>query len=274
MKKLAKPIIITPFDTTVQEAVNELYPKLKDVDIIKLEPNCPPNSLAYVSNKDILKNKPGKEKIIHLCLNKIKDKFKKQFNKNYSLSNPKDIALLKKIIKEFLINVVIPHEYTHIQQELKYKGSFGPSPEQEAQKSEHWEKLSPYGISKKTASLLISNSFYKLKTASLDLYLEHLIQYMKSKKRSIDDLYDKLLKGIKLWPLPHGSNPNKIISNAWKKAILSHSKSPNNIPKLIKSFNLSIPDLEKLILPLEELASLSNLSYQQFLNYISQNDKN
>lgn len=123
----------------------------------------------------------------------------------------------------------------------------------------------------KKSSLSTHSSFYKY--ASFELFLQHLIHYMSLKKRDPEDIYDKFIKGLKLWPLPKNANPYKIIPLKWKHALLSISKNnPNTLKKLIKSFSLTPDLLNKLIMPIEDLAELSNMPKHNFLQYISDND--
>lgn len=144
--RFAKAITINPYDVVVQEAVQELGNRIQDVDVIQLEMTCPGDRIAWVSNKDLIKGRPGKEKIIHLCLKKIKDQFKGKFGKEYSTISPEDNRKMKEMVKEFLVNVVLPHEHVHIQQELKNQGEFGINPETEAEKAENWKAMEPFGI--------------------------------------------------------------------------------------------------------------------------------
>jgi hypothetical protein len=144
--RFAKAITINPYDVVVQEAVQELGNRIQDVDVIQLEMTCPGDRIAWVSNKDLIKGRPGKEKIIHLCLKKIKDQFKGRFGKAYSAVSPEDNRKMKEMVKEFLVNVVLPHEHVHIQQELKNQGEFGVNPETEAEKAENWKAMEPFGI--------------------------------------------------------------------------------------------------------------------------------
>ena len=149
--RYAKQVKINPYDIVVQEAVQELGPELQGVDVIQLEATCPGDKLAWVTNKDLIKGRPGKEAIIHLCLKKIKDAFKQKFGKEYAPTSPDDNRKMKEMVKAFLINVVLPHEHVHIQQEMSHQGEFGPSPEMEAEKAENWKAMEQFGIRKAMA---------------------------------------------------------------------------------------------------------------------------
>lgn len=138
-----KPVIINPFDAIVQKAVLELGSALADVDVIQLEQTCPSDNIAWVTNEDLVEGQTGKKRVIHLCLNKIKEKFKQ-------LEDPNK---MKDIIKEYLKNVVIPHETEHIHQEMQHGGKFGPSSEPKAEQKEQWKNLQPLGIVKKASAV-------------------------------------------------------------------------------------------------------------------------
>lgn len=145
------PVVIDPYDRVVQEALNEIDPSLKkDIDVIKLEPTSKgPNVLGWVTNEDLFKGKPGKQRVIHIPLNKIKQDFKKMYNKPYQISNLDHQNQMKEIVKVFLRDSIIPHEKSHIEDMVRGKGEFGPSTEQKAQKAEDWSNLKDLGIQKK-----------------------------------------------------------------------------------------------------------------------------
>ncbi len=112
------------------------------------------NRAGWVSNFDLIKGIPGKERVIHLCLNKIKDHFKKHFGQAFSISDHSQQQKMKEIIKEYL-KVVLQHETEHINQELEHGGKFGPNPESGAEKAEDWSKLKELGVIKKEAAQII-----------------------------------------------------------------------------------------------------------------------
>lgn len=150
-----KPLVINPFDSIVQEAARELGSAMDHVEAIKLEPDAPGDRIAWVSNKDLIKGAPGKQTVIHLCLNKIKRMFSNRYQGSFQINDPASKARMKDIIKDFLKHVVLPHEAVHIEQELKGKGDFGHRAEPEAEKSEDWGTLEKaYGITKKSCDLL------------------------------------------------------------------------------------------------------------------------
>jgi len=144
-----KPVVIDPYDSMVQKAVQALGPALKNVDVIKLEPNCSGNRLAWVSNQDLIKGRHGKQRVIHLCLNKIKQNFKNKYNNSFTISSPEEQKQMQKVIVQFLKDVVIPHETEHIHQEMEHGGEFGPSSEQKAEKVENWKAVEEMGYKKK-----------------------------------------------------------------------------------------------------------------------------
>ena len=234
MDKASKVVVINPFNAFVQKAVAELGPLFKDVDVIKLELSCPGNRLAWVSNKDYLENKPGKEKVIHLCLKKITDRFKEKFEKT-SPDNKKD---LKEVIKEFLVDVILPHETEHIDQIVEHKGEFGPASEQKAEKKEDWKKMEDFGIVRKCAHALdgVSNrleaqGYLKLaydvdiiantleKEASADWYYQNILEYIKKGNRNIPYLLNKIKNGFSLFNINPSKQKNLLIEFFTKTAI-------------------------------------------------------
>jgi hypothetical protein len=240
-KKEGKFIKINPYDAIVQEAVRELGSQLVNVDIIQLENSCMGNRIAWVSNKDLLEGKPGKEKIIHLCLNKIKD----QIGRRYNPANISDNKEIKEIIKKFLVNVILPHENVHIEQELAHGGEFGSIPEQQAEKAENWNIMKEYGIEKlsydlvykidkiadkiellglvKEAYLLdiIANTIQK--EANLTNYFKNIITYIASNPRTIDDIVRRIRHGIEKWPI-YNYNEKKGVVKSLKEALISLGK--------------------------------------------------
>jgi len=144
-----RPVVIDPYDAMVQKAVQALGPVLSDVDVIKLETSCAGNKLAWVSNQDLIKGAPGKQRVIHLCLNKIKDNFKKQHGNSFTLSSPKEQQQMQQTIIQFLKDVVLPHETEHIHQEMEHGGTFGTNPEQGAEHAENWKAIEDMGYKKR-----------------------------------------------------------------------------------------------------------------------------
>lgn len=155
------PVVVTPFDSLVQKAVQELGPALKNVDVIKLENACPPGKAGWVTNEDLIKGRPGKQRVIHLCLRDIKNTFQRMHQNEYKMTDPEDQRKMAELVKTYIRDVVIPHETEHIHQEMQYGGQFGPSPEPGAEKVEDWSKLQQMGIRKK-AHKLVQSFFEKL----------------------------------------------------------------------------------------------------------------
>lgn len=157
----SKPVVITPYDAIVSKAVNELRPLLKEVDVIKLESICMGDRAGWVSNEDLLKGTPGKQRVIHLCLGKIKDHFKKDFGQPFSITDISQQQKMKEVVKEY-IKTVLEHETEHVHQEIEHGGEFGPGAEQKAEKAEDWKKLEEMGIMRKKATLDIIERLDKL----------------------------------------------------------------------------------------------------------------
>lgn len=146
------PVIISPYDDIVDKAFHEIQPR-PQVDVIKLEPSCPGDRIAWVSNQDLLTGQPGKQRVIHLCLKKIKDKFQKDFGKSFSVLDPQQRNKFKELIKDQLRYIVIPHEVKHIEQEVTHGGQFPTSAEPEAERAEKKRELEMKYRHKKTAIL-------------------------------------------------------------------------------------------------------------------------
>lgn len=144
-----RPVKIRPYSDVVQMAVRELGPALKNVDAIVLENSCAGDKLAWVSNQDFLKGKPGEQRVIHLCLKKIEDRFKKTHNENFTPNDPQDYRQMKNVIVQYLQDVILPHETEHIHQEMEHGGEFGHSAEPGAERQENWKNLEQMGITKK-----------------------------------------------------------------------------------------------------------------------------
>lgn len=146
----SRPVIIDPYDKIVQRAYNKLPANMQqNIDVIKLETTCPGDKAAWVSNADLLSGNSGKERVIHLCLKKIKDNFSKTFGSNFRVNNPDQQKQMEEVITSYLRDVILPHEERHIQQELKGEGDFGHAAEPEAERAEDWSGLKNLGIQKK-----------------------------------------------------------------------------------------------------------------------------
>ncbi len=283
--RTAKQVKINPYDVVVQEAVQELGNNLQDVDVIQLENTCPGDRLAWVTNSDLIKGRPGKEKIIHLCLKKIKDKFKLQFGKEYAGSSPEDNRKMKELVKGFLVNIVLPHEYVHIQQELKNKGEFGPSPESEAERAEDWKAMEEFGIRRAmVASIdriadrlelsgyikeaydldIIANTMEK--EADLQNYYEGIIDSVNKSIHSTSQIH-RFLRGATTdkWPLPANMDQAKAKATAWKKALLNVVKNPGDILNIAKRLKMKSGFLAENTMPIEEWAELAKMPIQAFI---------
>lgn len=132
-----RSVKISPFDPLVQQAYNEVQGQLPDVDVIKIEPTCPANIGGFVSNVDLLRDR---QRVIHLCLNNIKSRFRQMFDQKFNVTNPNLQQKIKEAIKAELVHRILPHEGVHIDQEVGGQGQFGPSPELKAEQAEHPEK--------------------------------------------------------------------------------------------------------------------------------------
>jgi hypothetical protein len=143
------PVVIDPYDAIVQQAHREMGPAGRNIDVIKLEPNCPGKTKAWVTNQDLFGGDEGRKRVVHLCLKKIKDEFNKAHGKGYNITNAEDAKRMRDIVLTYLKDVVLRHEGAHIEQEVKGKGQFGPSPETGAERAEDWSKLQQMGIMKK-----------------------------------------------------------------------------------------------------------------------------
>jgi len=200
-----KPVVIDPYDPIVQKAVQESG--LKGIDVIKLEPTCSGDRIAWVSNQDLLKGTPGKERVIHLCLNKIKDQYKKTHGQPISITDTSQYNNIKDLIKDYLKNVVLPHEKTHIDQVIEHGGKFGPSPELEAERAENWQNMQKlHGIGKMASHLdRIANTLEKLgyvgHSEQIDLITNTIEKVAAINLQSAIDTVKKSLKSI-----PEGNN--------------------------------------------------------------------
>lgn len=149
------PVVIDPYDKMVQQAYNKLPPATqKNIDVIKLELTCPGNKAAWVSNQDLLKGQDGKERVIHLCLNKIKDDFKKTYGSPFTFKDPSRQKQMEEVIVAYLKDVILPHEEAHIQQGIKGKGDFGPMAEPKAEQAEDWSGLKGMGLEKRASRVM------------------------------------------------------------------------------------------------------------------------
>ena len=286
--KYAKIIKINPYDGVVQEAVREMGSNLNDIDMIQLEINCPGDRLAWVTNKDFIKGRPGKESVIHLCLKKIEDRFRQIFGKEYSAFSSQDNNKMKEIIKEFLSKVVIPHEYVHIQQEMKNRGEFGPSPETEAEKAEDWGTMKQFGIKKAMVKHIdrIANRLESLgllkeaenldiiantieKSASLENFYTNIIRSVIKKEYSVDKIKEFLDKAVNvLWPFPSNVNPIKGRITAWKKALLEVVKNPGDILEIAGALKLKSGELAEKTMPIADWAEMTKLTAPEFIQYV------
>jgi hypothetical protein len=149
------PVVIDPYDKIVQQAYNKLpIEKQKNIDVIKLEPTCSGNKAAWVSNQDLLTGQSGKERVIHLCLNKIKEDFKKTYGSPFTLKDPSRQKEMEDVIIAYLRDVILPHEEAHIQQGIKGEGDFGPLAEPEAERAEDWSGLKSMGLQKRASRVV------------------------------------------------------------------------------------------------------------------------
>lgn len=279
---------INPYDVVVQEAVQELGSGLQGVDVIQLENNCPGDKLAWVTNSDLLKGRPGKEKVIHLCLKKIKDRFKQLFDKEYSATNHQDNVKMKEIVKEFLANVVFPHEYVHIQQELKNQGEFGSSPESEAERAEDWKSMEQFGIRKamvgdidRIATRLENMGLIKEaeeldvvantieKDASLENFYMNIIKSVNKKDYPVEKIREFLNKAVTvLWPFPSNVDPIRGRATAWKKALLKIVKTPEKIREIARALKLKSGELAEKTMPIDEWAEMTRMNVPEFIQFV------
>lgn len=286
--RTAKQVKINPYDVVVQEAVQELGNNLQGVDVIQLENTCPGDRLAWVTNSDLIKGRPGKERIIHLCLKKIKDRFKLQFGKEYAGSSPEDNSKMKDLVKGFLVNVVLPHEYVHIQQELKNKGEFGPSPEFEAERAEDWKAMEEFGIRRamvasidRIADRLESFGYIKEaydldiiantmeKEADLQKYYEGIIDSVNKSIHPTSQIH-RFLRGATTdkWPLPANIDQAKAKATAWKKALLNVVRNPDDIINIARRLKMKSGFLAENTMPIEEWAELAKIPIQAFISAV------
>jgi len=148
--KLRKhPVVIDPYDSIVQQAMQKMGPKGNNIDVIKLELSCPSDKPAWVTNEDFFKGPKDKNRVVHLCLKMIKDQFNKAHGRPFNMANAEDAKRMRDLIITKLRDIILPHEAVHIEQETEGDGQFGPSPETEAQKAEDWTKLKQMGFDKK-----------------------------------------------------------------------------------------------------------------------------
>jgi tRNA nucleotidyltransferase (CCA-adding enzyme) len=160
------PVIISPYDDIVDKAYHEIQPR-PQVDVIKLESTCPGDRIAWVSNQDLLTGQPGKQRVIHLCLKKIKDKFQKDFGTSFSVTDPQQRQKFKELIKDQLKYIVIPHEMKHIDQELTHGGQFPTSAEPEAEKAEKRRELQMKYLHKKASVINVVTTYLKAVQAGM-----------------------------------------------------------------------------------------------------------
>jgi len=143
------PVVIDPYDAVVQQAHRDMGPAGRDIDVIKLEATCPGERVAWVTNQDLFGGEEGKKRVVHLCLDKIKQQFRKVHGSPYTMGSPVDAKRMKELVLTYLKDVVLPHEAVHIEQETKGEGQFGPSPELGAERAEQWADLEQMGVVKK-----------------------------------------------------------------------------------------------------------------------------
>jgi 5'(3')-deoxyribonucleotidase len=110
------------------------------------------------------------------------------------------------------------------------------------------------------------------KNATLDNYLLQLIQYMRLQKRTAQDIAEKIMKGLELWPPADSTDKNMVKIAAWKKALMTIGKTPEGIMRLLRSFNLDSRAIDKLIMPIPELAPLAGETVQSFIAKLDEKD--
>jgi len=110
------------------------------------------------------------------------------------------------------------------------------------------------------------------KEATLDNYLLQLIQYMRLKKRSAQDVAERIMKGLELWPPATNTDRNMVKVAAWKKALMTIGKTPEGIMRLLRSFNLDSRTIDRLIMPIPELAPLAGETAQSFIAKLDEKD--
>jgi 5'(3')-deoxyribonucleotidase len=110
------------------------------------------------------------------------------------------------------------------------------------------------------------------KNATLDNYLLQLIQYMRLQKRTAQDIAEKIMKGLELWPPAASTDKSMVKIAAWKKALMTIGKTPEGIMRLLRSFNLDSRTIDKLIMPLSELAPLAGETAQAFIAKLDEKD--
>jgi len=154
MKFKTHPVIITPYDAIVQKAYDRMGPEKKNIDVIKLEPTCHQGHPAWVTNQDLLYGKEGEQRVVHICLNSVKDEVKKLFG-SFNVNDPEHKKRMEEILLERLRGSILLHEEKHIEQEIQRHGEFGPGAEQEAERAEDWSQLEQMGLRKKMASRVV-----------------------------------------------------------------------------------------------------------------------
>jgi hypothetical protein len=150
----AHPVIIDPYDAIVQQAIQQMGPAGRNIDVVKLEITCPGNKVAWVTNEDFFHGKKDKKRVVHLCLSKIKNDFNKAHSKPFNMANPEDAKRMRELVVSYLTDVVLPHEETHIEQEVKGEGKFGPVPEMGAERAEDWSRMQQMGIQKRASHVV------------------------------------------------------------------------------------------------------------------------
>jgi len=150
----AHPVVIDPYDAIVQQAIQQMGPSGRNIDVVKLELTCPGNKVAWVTNEDFFHGKKDKKRVVHLCLTKIKNDFNKAHGKPFNMANAEDAKRMRELVVSYLTDVVFPHEETHIEQEIKGEGKFGPTPEMGAERAEDWGHMQQLGIQKRASHVV------------------------------------------------------------------------------------------------------------------------
>ena len=202
----AHPVVIDPYDAIVQQAIQQMGPAGRNIDVVKLELTCPGKRVAWVTNEDFFEGKKDRKRVVHLCLNKIKDDFKKSHGKAFNMASAEDAKRMREVVVSYLRDVVLPHEEAHIEQEVKGEGKFGPSPEVGAERSEEWGGMEQLGIRKRASSVVHA-------------YLDGMAGKTPAWTH---ESAERLLAGLKdLWPR-YGYKQPKIVGSVAKKGRSDH----------------------------------------------------
>lgn len=247
--KAHRPIVITPTDPVVQEAVRDL--RLDNVDMVKIEPSCSGNAEAYVTNKDYLGGDPMHQRIIHLCYPKIMGQFKKTLGKaGYNPANPEHQKHLKEVVKAHLENVTLPHESEHIRQEEELGGKFPANAEQLAERVENPEAMKALGIVERMASSV----------ERLDLLAEQLESLgFNSHAEALDRITERVLKLASekgSSDFFHGEKADRALNenDLADVALVARSRSKHDTNKEVLSrLKVKYPDIAPLLMELAEM---------------------